>query len=177
MDFLTDPVLAGFIAASVRLSIPILLAALGGMFAEKSGVLNIGLEGMMLGGCFVAFITVYFTGNLWLGVLAALIAGGVFGLVLAWFAVSAGANQVVVGIAFNLLMLGVTAFFFRLAFAAGTAAPRIPALAPIDFGALAAIPILGPLLFQPDPLTYVALALVVASFVIMHGSTIGSAIK
>jgi len=177
MDFFTDPVLAGFIAASVRLSIPILLAALGGMFAEKSGVLNIGLEGMMLGGCFVAFITVYFTGNLWLGVLAAVVAGGVFGLILAWFAVSAGANQVVVGIAFNLLMLGVTAFFFRLAFDAGTTAPRITAFAPLDFGALASIPILGPLLFQHDPLTYLTLLLVVAAFVVMHRSTIGLIIK
>ena len=177
MDFLTDPVLAGFIAASVRLSIPIMLAALGGMFAEKSGVLNIGLEGIMLGGCFVAFITVYFTGNLWLGVLAAMLAGGVFGLVLAWFAVSAGSNQVVVGIAFNLLMLGVTAFFFRLAFDAGTTAPRITAFAPIEFGALASIPILGPLLCQHDPLTYLTLLLVVASFVVMHRSTIGLAIK
>jgi len=177
MAFLTDPVLAGFIAASVRLCIPIMLAALGGMFAEKSGVLNIGLEGMMLGGCFVAFITVYFTGNLWLGVLAAMLAGGVFGLVLAWFAVSAGANQVVVGIAFNLLMLGVTAFFFRLAFDAGTTAPRITAFAPLDFGALATIPILGPLLFQHDPLTYLTLLLVVVAYVVMHRSTIGLAIK
>ena len=177
MGFLADPVLAGFIAASVRLSIPILLAALGGMFAEKSGVLNIGLEGMMLGGCFTAFITVYFTGNLWLGVLAALVAGGVFGLVLAWFAVTARANQVVVGIAFNLLMLGVTAFFFRLAFDAGTTAPRITPFAPLDFGALATIPILGPLLFQHDPLTYLTLMLVVAAFIVMHRSTIGLSIK
>jgi general nucleoside transport system permease protein len=177
MDFLADPVLAGFIAASVRLSIPILLAALGGMFSEKSGVLNIGLEGMMLGGCFVAFLTVYVTGNLWLGVLAAVLAGALFGLVLAWFSVSAGANQVVVGIAFNLLMLGVTAFFFRLAFDAGTTAPRIVPFAVIDFGALASIPILGPLLFQHDPLTYLTLLLVVLAFIVMHRSTIGLAIK
>ena len=96
---------------------------------------------------------------------------------LAWFAVSAGANQVVVGIAFNLLMLGVTAFFFRLAFDAGTTAPRITAFAPIDFGALASIPILGPLLFQHDPLTYLTLLLVIVAFVVMHRSTIGLSIK
>jgi hypothetical protein len=65
---ISDPVLAGFLAASVRLSVPILLVALGGMFSEKSGVLNIGLEGMMLIGCFVGFIVAYATGNLWLGV-------------------------------------------------------------------------------------------------------------
>lgn len=174
---LSDPVLAGFIAASVRLSIPILLAALGGMFSEKSGVLNIGLEGMMLGGCFVAFITAYFTGSLWLGLLAALVAGALFGLVLAWFAVTAGSNQVVIGISFNLLMAGLTAYFFRLSFVAGASAPRIAPFAPIDFGSLGQIPILGPLLFQHDPLTYLTLLLVGIAFIILHRSTIGSAIK
>lgn len=174
---LSDPVLAGFIAASVRLSIPILLAALGGMFSEKSGVLNIGLEGMMLGGCFVAFITAYFTGSLWLGVLAALIAGALFGLVLAWFAVTAGSNQVVIGISFNLLMAGLTAYFFRLSFVAGASAPRITPFSPIDFGPLAQIPLLGPLLFQHDPLTYLTLLLVGGAFIVLHRSTIGSAIK
>lgn len=173
---LSDPVLAGFVAASVRLSIPILLAALGGMFSEKSGVLNIGLEGMMLLGCFVGFMVTYYTGSVWLGVLAAVAAGAIAGLVLAFYAITVGANQVVVGIALNLLMLGVTAFFFRLAFSAGTAPPRITPFAPIDFAGLASIPLLGPLLFQHDPLTYLALGLVVLTWVVMQRSTIGLAI-
>lgn len=176
-EILTNPILAGFLAASVRLTIPILLAALGGMFSEKSGVLNIGLEGMMLLGCFVGFVTTYATGSLILGVLAAVLAGSIWGLLLGVFAITIGSNQVVVGIAMNLLVVGVTGFFFRLFFGSGTSSPRIESFQPIDFGALANIPILGPILFQHDPLTYVALAIVVASWVIMHRSTLGLSIK
>jgi general nucleoside transport system permease protein len=174
---ISDPVLAGFLAASVRLSVPILLVALGGMFSEKSGVLNIGLEGMMLIGCFVGFIVAYATGNLWLGVGSAMIVGALAGLGLAWYAVTVGANQVVVGIAFNLLMLGVSAFFFRLAFGSGTAPPRITPFQPIDFGALGQVPIIGPLLFEHDPLTYLTVGLVVVAWLVMHRSTLGLSIK
>lgn len=177
MEFLADPVFAGFLAASVRMSIPILLAALGAMFAEKSGVLNIGLEGMMLIGCFVGFITVHYSGNLWLGAAVALLVGALAGLGLAFYAVTLRANQVVVGIAFNLLMLGVSAYFFRLAFGSGTASPRITPFAPIDFGPLAEIPVIGPLLFQHDPLTYLSLLLVLIGWLVMHRSTIGLSIK
>jgi simple sugar transport system permease protein len=177
VEWAADPVLAGFIAASVRLSIPILLAALGGMFAEKSGVLNIGLEGMMLIGCFTGFITVYWSGNLWLGAGVAVLAGAIAGLGLSCYAVTLRANQVVVGIALNLLMLGVSAYFFRLAFGSGTASPRITPFAQIEFGPLSDIPILGPLLFQHDPLTYLSLVLVVAGWLVMYRSTIGLSIK
>lgn len=177
MEVLADPVLAGFIAASVRMAIPILLAALGGMLAEKSGVLNIGLEGMMLIGCFVGFIAVFWSGNLWLGAALAVVAGALAGLGLAFYAVTVRANQVVVGIAFNLLMLGVSAYFFRLAFGAGTASPRVVPFTPIDFGPLATIPVIGPLLFQHDPLTYLSLGLVVVGWLVMHRSTIGLSIK
>lgn len=177
MSFLTDPVVVGFIAASVRLAIPILLAALGGMFSERAGVLNIGLEGLMLIGCFTAFITGYMTGSLWLGVLAAIAVGAISGAVLAFYAVTARANQVVVGIAFNLMMLGLTAFFFRLAFAAGSTSPRITPFEPIDFGALGGLPVFGPLLFSHDPLTYLALLLVVVAWLVMERSTMGQAIR
>lgn len=177
LDLIANPVLAGFLAASVRLSIPIMLAALGGMFAERSGVLNIGLEGMMLLGCFVGFIVTWFSGQIWLGVLTALFAGAACGLLLAFYAVTLRANQVVVGIALNLAMVGVTGFFFRLAFGSGTSGPRITSFAPLDFGALSAIPIIGPLLFGHDALTYLALALVIGAWLVMYRSTYGLSIK
>lgn len=177
MNLLSDPVVIGFIAASVRLAVPILLAALGGMFSERAGVLNIGLEGLMLIGCFTGFITSYATGNLWLGVLAAVAVGALAGALLAFYAVTARANQVVVGIAFNLMMAGLTAFFFRLAFDAGMASPRITPFQPIDFGALGSLPLVGPLLFSHDPLTYLALLLVLVGWLVMERSTIGQAIR
>jgi ABC-type uncharacterized transport system permease subunit len=176
-DLIASPILAGFLAASVRLGVPILLVAIGGMFSEKSGVLNIGLEGMMLIGCFVGFVAAYTTGSLPLGVVAAIAAGALCGLLLGIFAITIGSNQVVVGIALNLLVVGVTGFFFRLAFGSGTSGPRIANFQPIDFGALRDIPILGPILFQHDPLTYLALAIVLVSWIVLQRSTIGLAVK
>ena len=154
-----------------------MLAALGGMFAERSGVLNIGLEGMMLLGCFIGFIVTFFSGQIWLGVLAALLAGAACGVLLAFYAVTLRANQVVVGIAINLVMVGITGFFFRLAFGSGTSGPRITGFPALDFGALGAIPIIGPLLFQHDALTYLALALVILAWLVMYRSTYGLSIK
>ena len=177
MSFLADPVLAGFLSASVRLSIPILLAALGGMFSERSGVLNIGLEGMMLAGCFVGFIVAFLTGWIWLGVLAAILVGALTGLLLAVYAVTLRANQVVVGISINLAMVGVTAFFFRIAFGANGASPRISAFSPLDFGPLKELPLLGPLLFQHDVLTYLSVGIVIASWLVLFRSTYGLALN
>ncbi|SNS31421.1 ABC transporter permease [Tropicimonas sediminicola] len=173
MSILTDPVFAGFLSASVRLSMPILLAALGGVFAERSGVLNVGLEGMMLAGCFAGFMLTFLSGQLSVGLAAAMVVGGLVGLLLGCFAITLRANQVVVGIAINLLVAGTTAFLFRLAFRAGAETPRITPFKPLDFGPLADIPVLGPLLFSHDILTYAALGLVLLSWVVLCRSTIG----
>ncbi|BCP52700.1 ABC transporter permease [Kaistia sp. 32K] len=177
LNFLTDPVLAGFLAASMRLAIPIMLAALGGLFSERSGVLNIGLEGAMLIGAFVGFVAAFLSGSLALGVLAAVLAGIVFGLILGFYTITLGANQVVVGIAMNLLAVGVTAFFYRLIFGSGTQSPRIDAFPPLDLGALADIPLIGPLLFRQDLLAYVALGLVVVAWVVMAKTRLGLNIR
>ena len=173
LDGLRDPVLAGFLSASVRLAIPILLAALGGMFSERAGVLNIGLEGMMLVGCFVGFLVAHGTGSNWLGVGAAILAGATTGLVLATYAVGLCANQVVVGISINLAMVGITAFCFRVAFGASGGSPRIEAFPALDFGSLGSIPLLGPLLFQHDVLTYLALLLAGLSWLFLFRSSYG----
>ena len=174
---LSDPVLAGFLSASVRLAVPILLAALGGMFSERAGVLNIGLEGMMLAGCFVGFIVAFQSGSIWLGVVAAVAVGAVSGLVLAIYAVTLRANQVVVGISINLAMVGLTGFFFRLAFGAGASSPRIAAFPQVEFGQLRDVPIIGPLLFQHDLLTYLAVLIVAVSWLFLFRSTYGLALN
>ena len=160
LALLVDPTFAGFLSASMRLAIPIMLAALGGVFAERSGVLNIGLEGMMLVGAFTGFAAAYASGHLVVGVAAAVLAGIATGLVLGLYTITLGANQVVVGIALNLLAAGATSFFYRLAFGTGTASPRVDAFVALDLGSLADIPVVGPLLFRQDALAYVALALV-----------------
>ncbi|SFZ85433.1 nucleoside ABC transporter membrane protein [Devosia enhydra] len=176
LAFLTDPVFVGFLQATTRLAIPILLAALGGMFAERSGVLNIGLEGMMLTGAFVGFVTAFLTGNIWFGVLMGTLAGGGLGLMLAFYTVTLGTNQVVAGIAFNLLVVGATSFGYRAVFGMGTAAPRVTSLETLPIPILADVPVLGPLLFQQTALVYLALLLVPLTWVIIARMSAGTAI-
>ncbi|MDW6021530.1 ABC transporter permease [Mesorhizobium sp. BAC0120] len=177
LAFLADPAFAGFLAASMRLAIPIMLAALGGLFSERSGVLNIGLEGAMLIGAFVGFVAAYLSGSLALGVMAAVIAGMAFGVILGLYTITLGANQVVVGIAMNLLALGVTAFFYRLIFGSGTQSPRVDAFTPLDLGLLADIPLIGPLLFRQDILAYIALALILAAWFVIAKTRFGLNIR
>jgi simple sugar transport system permease protein len=176
LSFLSDPVTVGFLQATTRLAIPIMLAALGGMFAERAGVLNIGLEGTMLSGAFVGFAVAYATGNLWLGVVGGMLAGAVIGLVLAFYTVRLTSNQVVVGIAINLLMVGATSYAFRAMFGAGTTAPRVTPFPPIEIPLLHQIPVLGPLLFQQGALVYLALLLIPFTWIVVSRMSVGIAI-
>ena len=108
-----------YLVASLRLSVPLAFAALGGMWSERSGVLNIGLEGMMLTGAFISAAGVFYSGNAWVGILAALIAGGLVGLLHAYLCVTLRVDQLVSGLAINLATAGLTAFWARVVFASG----------------------------------------------------------
>ena len=119
LAILTDPTFVGFLSASMRLAIPIMLAALGGLFAERSGVLNIGLEGMMLVGAFVGFVAAYGSGHSARRLPRHPGRRALPASILGFYTITLGANQVVVGIAINLLAVGVTSFFYRLIFGVG----------------------------------------------------------
>ena len=108
--------LTDVLGTTLRLSIPIAFAALGGVIAERSGVWNIGLEGMMLAGAFGAALGVFLTGEPLIGLLVGMLCGMLLALMLAVLAISLGVNQIVSGIAINLLSIGLTAFFARLIF-------------------------------------------------------------
>jgi simple sugar transport system permease protein len=174
LALLTGAQTDGFLQATTRLAIPIMLAALGGMFSERSGVLNIALEGMMLVGSLSGFVIAFQSGNLWLGVAAGMVAGAVLGLVLGFYTVTLGSNQVVVGVAINLLAIGVTSFAFRAVFGTGTTQPRVSSFATLDIPFLRDIPFLGPLFFKQDPLVNLTLALVAVSSVVLLRSAFGT---
>ena len=125
----------GFFAALVRISTPLLLATLGELYSERSGVLNLGIEGIMLLGAMVGFTVAYETGSLWLGVLAALATGAVAGLVMALLAVVLGVSQHVSGIGMTLLATGLAFYFYRLIFGQPSVPPNVVAFAatPIPF--------------------------------------------
>lgn len=146
-----------FLAASVRIATPLLLAALGGILSERAGVFAVGLEGMMLAGAFTGVITSHLLGSLGAGLLASMLGGALIALVVALATVRFGADQMVTGLAVNILALGLTSFLLRGLFTRGEAPIiRVPTLPPLPVPGLADLPVVGPLLFRQPLLTYVA---------------------
>ncbi|MDX2230015.1 MAG: ABC transporter permease [Leptolyngbyaceae cyanobacterium bins.349] len=157
-----------YLAASLRLSVPLAFAALGGLLSERSGVLNIALEGMLLTGAFVSAAITFYTGNGWLGIVAAIAAGGLIGLLHAYLSVSLRVDQLVSGLAINLSVAGLTAFGSRLVFTADTT-QKLPGLGAIALPGLSQIPLLGPLLFRQDVLVYGLLLLIpLLTYLLFH---------
>ena len=115
-----------FITQTLRISIPYLFAASGGVIAERAGIISLTLEGFMLTGAFSATLGAHYTGNPWIGVLCGIIGGLVFGLLHAVATIRFKADQVVAGIAINLLAIGLTRFFLKLFFGSSSNSPRIP---------------------------------------------------
>lgn len=114
-----------FLTQMIRIAVPYLFAASGGVIAERSGIISLSLEGYMLSGAFAATLGAHYSGSAWIGVLAGMFGGLIFGLIHALASIRYRADQVVTGIAINLLAIGVTRFFLKLAFASSSNSPRI----------------------------------------------------
>jgi ABC-type uncharacterized transport system permease subunit len=144
-----------FLAATIRIATPLLLAALGGILSERAGVFAVGLEGMMLAGAFAATVGAWASGDASVGILLALAGGATIGLVVAVVAVRFRADNMVTGLAVNILALGLTSYLMRiLAHGGRPLAIHLTPLAAWRIPGLADIPVLGPLLFSQPPLTY-----------------------
>ncbi len=149
-----------FLISVLSMAAPILLAALGELIVERSGVLNIGIEGTMLMGAFFALAAAYFTGSTALGLCAGVGAALVMHAIFALLAVNLAVSQVVAGAALNILALGMTGVFYRSMFGITGKAFIVEPLASLPLGPLADLPLVGPLLFDRDPLVYLAIVLV-----------------
>jgi simple sugar transport system permease protein len=166
-QILTSAFFITWLAASIRLAGPVLLAAIGEIFDELAGVLNIGIEGMILLGALTSFLVALATGNPWAGLLASILTGALFSLFLAWMYVTIRASQVVVGIVFNTMALGLASYFYRVALGETIAPQRVPMFPALSIPILSDLPFLGPVLFSHTILVYITAALVfVAGFVL-----------
>jgi simple sugar transport system permease protein len=153
----------------LRLAGPVLLAALGETFAEQSGVLNIGIEGTILLGALASFLGSVYTGNIWFSLLIAATVGVVANLLLAFMYVTLRASQVVTGLVFNILALGIASTVYRRALENSAVPQSIPMFSSLHIPLLSDIPWVGPVLFGQTVLFYVTLLLVgVAQFVLFR---------
>lgn len=173
-DLFSATVLVGILASGIRLATPYLYAAIGETFGQRSGVLNLGVEGQMLLGAFAAFYTVYNTGNLWLGVLAAMGVGLLMGLAMAFVTVNLQAEQGISGIGFYLFGLGMSDLLFQKLL--GTV-ETVSGFQPLDIPILSDIPILGEIFFQQNIMVYLAYLLVPISWWVLNKTTLGLKIR
>lgn len=178
IDLFTDPTaLADLFATMLRLSVPLVFAAIGGVFSERAGVVNISLEGSMILGAFGASWGAIAGGSAGFGVVAGALAGGLLGAGFGIATVYAGANQIVAGIGANLLGLGVASFLHRLTATGRAAENRVPGFADITIPGLADIPIVGKALFATDPMTWAAILAVPLAALVLARTGLGLRLK
>jgi simple sugar transport system permease protein len=153
--FLTnDRVTVAVLASTIRQSTPLILGALCGLIGERSGVVNIGIEGQMLLAAFIAFLANVYIGNLLAAVVIGALVGALLGGLLAFMSVTLKMDQIIGGTVINILAVGLTGYFYV------TGLTTKGKFQPIPLGPLAEIPLIGPVLFRNPPITYLAIILV-----------------
>lgn len=168
---------ASFWAAAIRIASPLIFATLGELICERAGVLNLGIEGIMVAGAFAGWITVYAGGGLWLGVAVAMLAGMVFGLLHAVLTVPFGLSQHVVGLGVTLLATSLTYFSYRVALPEVTSPPKIVPFAPLKIPVLSDLPWLGEAVFSQTALTWAAFALIAVVALVLYRTPLGLAVR
>jgi len=173
-DLLSVTVFIGILASGIRLATPYLYAAIGETFGQRSGVLNLGVEGQMLLGAFAAFYVAFKTESLWLGVLTAMLVGGLMGLAMAYVTVNLKAQQGISGIGFYLFGLGMSDLLFQKLMGTVETVQGFPK---IYFPGLSDIPGIGEIFFNHNILVYGAYLLVPIAWFVLNKTTLGLKIR
>jgi simple sugar transport system permease protein len=169
-ELLSINVVIGVLASGIRLATPYLYAGIGETFGQRSGVLNLGVEGQMLLGAYAAFYVVFTTGNLWLGLVAAIITGAIMGLAMAFVSVTLKAQQGISGIGFFLFGLGMSDLLFQKTL--GTV-ETVSGFKPVHIPFLSDLPFIGEVLFNQNLLVYGAYLLVPIAIFVLKKTTFG----
>jgi len=161
--------------SALRMATPLILASLGGLFSERSGVVNIALEGILLTGAFASIVATFYTGNPWAGVFAGVFAGVLISLIHAIVSIVFKADQIVSGVAINLLAMGLTQFLTWIIWGSSANSPPVQGMAhwalPETWGPLARG--VNVVIGHYPPLVYIALALVAVSHVVLFRTPFG----
>lgn len=171
----TEPFLVSLLFGAVTAGLPLLLAGLGEQISEKAGVLNIGLEGMMLAGAYTGFVATYHTGSFWLGFLAGGAGGMCAALIVLFLCIRKGLNQIVIGIAITVGAEGLTSLLHFVQFSRSY--PRLPAAPIVVLPVLGQIPVLGKGLFSHNALVYLSVILVAALTWLFRSTYLGLSLE
>lgn len=177
MDILQILLSESFWAASLRIATPLIFGVLGALLCEKSGVLNLGIEGIFVAGAMTGWMAVWLGAGLWGGVLMAALAGAFFGLIHAILTVPLGLSQHVSGLGVTMFATSVSYFTYRTALPNVSSPPRIEPFRALDIPVLSDLPFLGPVLFQQTALTWLALIMVGVVWYVMNRTALGVAIR
>lgn len=166
-----------FYAAALRVTTPLLLASMGGLVAERAGIVTFGMEGMMLMGCFAGVAMAFVTKSILLGFAAAMLAGVLVAMLYGIMIILLRANQIVSAVALNLMATGLTSVLNTLFFGLATDPVRVPKLATLNIPLLSQIPVIGPIFFRQLPLVYLAFLLVPLIGFVLYRTTWGLQIR
>ncbi len=165
------------LSTALVLSIPVGLAAVGETICQRTGLLNLGVEGMMLSGALAAFLGEFYTGSPWFGAMAGMTGGLALGVLMGVMCISLKVEQVVSGIVLVLFALGFTSYVYGSLFHVGSTPPRIEGLQPLHIPFLSDIPFLGPIFFQQCILVYLALGLILSLWWVLERTSLGLVIQ
>lgn len=177
MDILQILLSESFWAASLRIATPLIFGVLGALLCEKSGVLNLGIEGIFAAGAMCGWMAVWLGAGLWGGVLVAALAGAFFGLIHGILTVPLGLSQHVSGLGVTLFATSLSYFTYRTALPTVTSPPRIEPFRALDIPILSDIPFLGPVVFQQTAMTMLALAMVLLVWYVLNRTALGVALQ
>jgi simple sugar transport system permease protein len=169
-----EMIVVGILTSGIRLATPYLYAGIGETFSQRSGVLNLGVEGQMLLGAFAAFYVTFTTGSLGLGLLAAVLVGALMGLAMAFVTVNLHAVQGISGIGFYLFGLGMSELLFKMLLGTVETVKGFP---PLHIPVLSEIPYIGEIFFQQNVMVYGAFLLVPLASFIINKTTLGLKIR
>ena len=175
MGLFTEAFLTSLVLGAVVAGIPLLLAGLGEQLSEKAGVLNIGLEGMMLIGAYMGFLIAYVSGSTTLGFVFGALGGMAVAAIMALLCVRLGLNQIVIGIALTLGAEGITALLHNIQFS--RTYPRLDAMDTLPIPFLSGIPVIGPAVFDRPVIVYIAILLVFVMIYLFRATHLGSALQ
>ncbi|OUS34057.1 ABC transporter permease [Rhodobacterales bacterium 56_14_T64] len=177
MDILQILISDSFWAAALRIATPLIFGVLGALICEKSGVLNLGIEGIFAAGAMAGWMAVWLGAGLWGGLLVAALVGGFFGLIHAILTVPLGLSQHVSGLGVTMLATSVSYFTYRTALPQVSSPPKIVPFQPLDIPVLSDLPFVGPVLFQQTAMTWLALVMVALVWWVLNRTPLGLAIR